>query len=408
MSGPELPISVGLDVSAVPQMPTGAGRYTAALAAGLAARSDVELTLVARSGDGARWEQLAPRAAVESRAPGPRPLRLVWEQARLPGLLERLAVGVHHSPHYTMPELGGAGPARVVTVHDMTFFDHPEWHERSKVIFFRRAIRVAAAHADVVICVSQTTADRLRQRSSPAAEVRVIPHGVDHARFRPDAALVGDGRAGDALAGLGVRPPYVVFTGTVQPRKDVPTLVRAFDRLCPAHPELTLVVAGPPGWGEKDLDRALAQARYPERVIRLGYVAEAVVPELLRRAAATAYPALEEGFGLPVLEALACGSPLVTTAGTVMDELADGSALLVAPGDADALAGALDMLVRGDTGLAGRRARGLEVAARYTWEASAQGHMGAYRAALGHHRARASGPARPGSRWPGRVVGHRR
>jgi glycosyltransferase involved in cell wall biosynthesis len=314
-------------------------------------------------------------------------MRLLWEQTRLPRLLTRLPVDVHHGPHYTMPE--GSTLPRVVTIHDLTVFDHPEWHDRSKVVFFRRAVRVAATQADVLVCVSRTTARRLTSICSPLGEVRVVPHGVDLERFRPVGDTPDPDRRGrpdtpvpPSLAALGVAWPYVAFMGTVEPRKDVPTLVRAFDRMCPAHPGLRLVLAGAQGWGEKAVARAVAEARHPERIVRLGYVPEEAVPDLLRTAAAVAYPALEEGFGLPVLEALACGSPLVTTAGTVMEELADGAALLVEPGDAEGLAGALDMLVRGDESLETRRARGLAVASRYSWRASAEGHVEAYRAAL--------------------------
>ncbi|MHB1487032.1 MAG: glycosyltransferase family 4 protein [Acidimicrobiales bacterium] len=370
---------VSLDVSAVPRNPAGAGRYTLELAVNLAGRPDVDLVLVCRSDDAARWRSLAPAAAVRDMVPGHRPLRLAWEQTRLPSLLDSLDVDVHHGPHYTMPEASRV--PRVVTIHDLTFFDHPEWHERSKAVFFRRAIRVAAAKAEALVCVSRTTADHLRATAVPQGPVFVVPHGVDHARFAPDEPQAGADAT--VLSQLGVRPPYVVFVGTLEPRKDVPSLVVAFDRMSVAHPGLELVLAGGPGWGEAAVAEAVATCRRPEAVRTLGYVSDGAVPALLRQAAAVAYPSLEEGFGLPALEALACGAPLVTTSGSAMQEVAEGAALLVAPGDSDALAGALDMVVRGDHALAGRRRHGLDIAAAHTWRASAEGHMAAYRAAAG-------------------------
>jgi glycosyltransferase involved in cell wall biosynthesis len=391
------PLAVSIDVSAVPEHPGGVGRYTAALVETLGKGDDLDLTLMAKATDLERWAALAPRSRVVGVAPDPRPMRLIWEQTRLPRLLSNLEVAVHHSPHYTMPET--AALPRVVTIHDLTMFDHPEWHERSKALFFRRAVRVAAAHADVIICVSQATARCLRTWCEPAGEVVVVPHGVDHSRFHPTTNDSGPGMA--SLEALGVHQPYVGFLGAVEPRKDVPTLVRAFDRMCLAHPGLMLVIAGTPAWGETDLAKAIAECRHPDRIIRLGYVDEAIVPDLLRHAAAIAYPALEEGFGLPALEALACGAPLVTTSTTVMEELADGAALLVAPGDADGLAGALDMAVRRDAGLDARRDRGIAVAACYTWEASAAGHIAAYRAALSRRVDELSGA-------PGSARGRRR
>lgn len=372
MSGP---LQLSIDVSAVPEQPGGVGRYVSALVETMGRRDDLDLTLTARASDLVRWSSAAPRARVIGVAPDPRPMRLIWEQTRLSRMLGNLGVAVHHSPHYTMPE--AAVLPRVVTVHDLTMFDHPEWHERSKAVFFRRAVRVAAAHADVIVCVSHATAQRLSTWCTPVGEVMVIPHGVDHSRFRPSA-----GTEVAPLDALGIHQPYVGFLGTIEPRKDVPTLVRAFDKMCPAHPGLTLVIAGTPAWGEPELDKSISEARHAGRIVRLGYVDEAIIPDLLRQAAAIAYPALEEGFGLPVLEALACGAPLVTTASTVMEELADGAALLFEPGDSDGLAGALDMAVRRDAGLEARRDRGLVVAERYTWEASATAHVSAYRVAL--------------------------
>lgn len=363
-------------MSAVPPSPAGAGRYAIDLAAALAPRDDVNVTFVARRGDSERWVGLAPRRDIHAVAPGSRPARLAWEQARLPRLLRKLPVEVHHSPHYTMPE--SASVPTVVTIHDLTFFDHPEWHERSKVPVFRRATRVAARHAAALVCVSQATADRLVALCPPQGKVHVIPHGVALDRFSPVPA--GD----EAVLGhLGVRLPYVAFVGTLEPRKDLPTLVHAFERVAPAHPDLSLVLAGYDGWGNKSLDRAIGGSACGDRIVRTGYLPDSVVPALLRQAAAVAYPSLEEGFGLPALEALACGAPLVTTAGSVMEEVVAGAALLVEPGDTDALAGVLDMLVRGDAGLEARRQRGLAVAARHTWAASAAAHIGVYRSVAG-------------------------
>ena len=131
--------------------------------------------------------------------------------------------------------------------------------------------------------------------------------------------------------------------------------MRAFDRVAAGRPDLRLVVAGARGWGAAAVDEAVAAARHRDRVLRLGYVAGGALPALLRQASAVVYPSLEEGFGLPALEALACGAPLVTTSGSAMEEVATGAALLVAPGDAEAMAAAVDSIVRGDAGLHSRR-----------------------------------------------------
>ncbi|MBW3650862.1 MAG: glycosyltransferase family 4 protein [Actinobacteria bacterium] len=379
-------LAVGLDVSAVPAEPRGAGRYVIELARALHARGGIELRLQARRSDARRWQALAPGTEVKAVVPDSRVRRLVWEQVASPRFVDRWGIAVHHGPHYTMPEV--AKVPKVVTVHDLTFFDHPEWHEKVKVAVFKRATRAAAQLAAAIVCVSSATATRLKELVQPQCPVHVIPHGVDHGLFRPD----GDPEADRAeVAALGLRRPYVAFVGTLEPRKDLATLVRAFDSLAADHPDLQLAVAGGKGWGNELFERAVAASPNASRIVRTGFVADATLPPLLRRAAAVVYPSLEEGFGLPVLEALACGAPVVTTKGSVMEELAAGAAVATAAGDPDGLADALGRVLQGDGDHgdhAGRRRLGLEVAGRYTWEAAAAAHEAVYREVAGAQPAR--------------------
>jgi glycosyltransferase involved in cell wall biosynthesis len=393
-------LRLSLDVSAVPANPVGAGRYTIHLTEALERRGDVALTLWCRRGDGGRWGavtrsdlDLPARAAsgavptVRAVAPKGRPGRLVWEQVRLPGLLAGSDAQVHHGPHYTMPER--ARLAKVVTIHDLTFLDHPEWHERSKVRVFRRAIRSAARGATGLICVSATTAARLEELCHPIGRVFVIPHGIDHGEFRPGEPFAG--ADGEVLGRLGVTPPYIVFVGTLEPRKAVPDLVAAFDRMAEGHRELSLVLAGGDGWGLADIERSISSARHGDRVVRTGYVPDNAVPALLRQAAVAAYPSVEEGFGLPALEALACGTPLVTTAQTAMAEVSGDAGVLVPAGAVGDLAEALEAQIAGGPEVEDRRRRGIERAGSFTWEECAEKHMEAYRWAAGRAGAVADG-----------------
>ncbi len=376
-------IGVSLDVSAVPSRPGGAGYYTMALAKGLAVRTDVDLVLVTRRGDAARWERETGGCRVVPAVATSRPGRLVSEQLRLPSVLGDLGVDVHHGPHYTMPARAPVPCA--VTVHDCTFFDHPEWHQRSKVVFFRRAIRRAARQAGVVVCVSRVTEERLRHWCEVRVPVVVAPHGVDHARFTPEEPSPGADEAVLARVGVPEDRPLVVFVGTLEPRKGVATLVSSFDRVADAHPDAVLVLGGQPGWGLHATERALAAAQHRDRIVRTGYLPDEAVPALLRRAAVAVYPAIEEGFGLPALEALACGAPLVTTEGTAMAEVAGGAALLVAPRAVGELAEAVDAALV--AGRASPRAElGRREAAGFTWEASVDRHVAAYAEAIADRR----------------------
>ena len=373
---------VSIDASAVPENPAGAGRYVIELVAALRHGVDVDLTVICRQGDESRWRAGGTGRPVVGAAPTRRPVRLAWEQARLPGLLKRLAVDVHHSPHYTMPER--AQIPRVVTVHDLTFLDNPSWHEPMKVAFFRRALRAAAAQADALIAVSAATASRLEALLVPKAPVHVIPHGVDAARLHPVAPddVVTTEADRSLRQKSGVDEPYILFVGTIEPRKDVASLVRAFDRLAAVHTGLTLVLAGAPGWGTERVDEAIEGAVHGDRIRRLGYVDEDDKAALLRGAAAVAYPSLEEGFGLPALEALASGAPLVTTTGSAMEEIVGAAALLVTPGDVDSLSGALEETLTGGSAVDARRRLGFEIASRYTWEATAAAHAAVYRSVI--------------------------
>jgi glycosyltransferase involved in cell wall biosynthesis len=379
-------VRLSLDVTAVPTAAVGAGQYTLQLAGALASRADVDLVLFGRRNDVRPWPVLAPGAKFVARAPGPRPLRLAWEQALLPGLVADSGVAVHHGPHYTMPERSHV--PTVVTVHDLSFFEEPHWHQRSKVLVFRRAIRVAARRATAVVCPSRVTAEELVRWCRVETEVFIAPHGVDTDRFRPDQPEEGADRA--TLARLDPRlsegRPYLLFVGTIEPRKDLPTLVDAFALVAGRHPDALLVLAGGDGWGVADVERAIERSGLAPRIVRTGYVADAVVPALLRSAVAAVYPALYEGFGLPALEALACGAALVTTSGTAMEEVSGDAAVLVGPGDGAALADAIDAELTARPGegpaAAARRQRGFDIVAGHTWAASASRHMEAYRYAV--------------------------
>jgi glycosyltransferase involved in cell wall biosynthesis len=267
----------------------------------------------------------------------------------------------------------------VVTVHDLTFVEHPEWHERSKVMVFSRALRQSAERADVVICVSQHTADRYLERFRPRGEVRVVMHGVDHTRFHPGP---DDGTDEAVLGALGIHTPYLVHVGTIEPRKNIPNLIRAFDVVGACNPDLRLVLAGQLAWGEQELGYAIAASSLSDRIVQLGYVADDCVAPLLRGAAAVAYPSIEEGFGLPALEALACGAPLLTSSNSVMSEFAGDAALCVDAHDVDELASALAELLESGSRQVERREKGLVRAREFTWDRSAAGHVDSYRLAL--------------------------
>jgi glycosyltransferase involved in cell wall biosynthesis len=373
------PLRVVVDVSAVPRSRAGAGQYTWSLVEALAKRKDVAPTLVARRRDGERWSALGGSVSVLPVAPDETARRVLFGELALGRVIRRVRpeAEVFFGPHYTMP-VRSPVPA-VVTVHDLTLVENRQWHEPLKGRYFAAAIRRAVKRAAVIVAVSDRTADRLRDRFGDSGRITVVPHGIDHRRFSPEERQAGSDES--VLARLGVREPFVLHVGTLEPRKNVPGLISAFDLLASAHGELSLVLAGTPAWGAEAVAVARRRAVARARISDLGYVEGEDVAALLRRAAVVAYPSFEEGFGLPTLEALACGAPLVTSEDTVMSDVAGTAAVLVDPRKATSIAAGLEEALSDGAEGVRRRKEGIEIAAKYTWERSAEGHAAAFVAA---------------------------
>ncbi|HUX03489.1 MAG TPA: glycosyltransferase family 1 protein [Acidimicrobiales bacterium] len=369
---------VALDVSAVPATPAGAGRYIVEIARRLPAM-DVSTTLVTRRDDAKRWAAWSPDALLAPVVPTSRGRRLWYEAGRLGRSATARGVDVWHGPHYTMPRR--ATTPCVVTIHDLTFFTNPEWHERAKVAYFRRAIEYSARHAAVLISVSDFTARLMDEVLADHAPVVVAPHGVDLERFTTEQ------RDDELLFRTHALPwgvAFVLFVGTLEPRKGLDVLAAAFEEVARTNPEVELWIAGQRGWGQRSIDALVARHPASARIRRLGFVDDEVLPALFRQAHCVAYPSRGEGFGLPVLEAMACGATVVTSAGTVMAEVAGGHAILTTPGDSTALAEAVNASLALDQGE--RRARALAARARaelFTWDASLERHVQAYQRAAG-------------------------
>jgi glycosyltransferase involved in cell wall biosynthesis len=367
-----------LDATAVPADRGGVGRYVDGLVGALGA-AGANLAVVCQRADAERLSRLDPDAEV---IPGPaaiahRPARLAWEQTGLPLVAQQVDADVIHSPHYTMPLR--AGRPVVVTIHDATFFTTPELHPSVKGTFFRSATRTALRRATRVLVPSKATRDELvRLLDADATRLSVAYHGVD-----PQLFHMPDDEEKDrvqARLGLGGQP-YVAFLSVLEPRKNVPGLVAGWVKACEGRDDPpALVLAGGAGWDER-VDRALAEVPSHLRVLRPGYLRFVDLPGFLGGALVVAYPSHGEGFGLPVLEAMACGAPVLTTNRLSLPEVG-GDAVAYTEPDPDSIAAALGALLddpkrRAELGKAGH-ARAHE----FTWAASAEAHLACYASAL--------------------------
>ena len=315
------------------------------------------------------------------------PRRLLWEQIDLPRVIHRHRPDIMHSPHYTMPLANGSwhGTKQVVTLHDATFFSDPQLHRAVKARFFTGWTRFSCRRADALLVPSQATKDELmRVVHADADRVRVIPHGVDRARFRrPSREEVREARTWLALP---ADAPFIAFLGTLEPRKNVPGLIRAYGLSCSSLSEPpTLVLAGSAGW-DSEIDVALAELPAHLRVTRPGFVPDNLLPGLLGGAQVVAYPSFGEGFGLPVLEAMACGATVLTTDRLSLPEVGgDSVAYAKSPGVQD-VAAALSQLLADP---AARKALGASAAIRaatFGWMQTARGHRDVYESLMGHRR----------------------
>ena len=376
--------TVVLDATAVPADRGGVGRYVDGLVAGTV-EIDRDPVVVCTTRDAEVFARAGVRRVVDvAEASGSRTRRLMWEQTGLPRLARRLGADVLHSPHYTMPGLvptavgGGAGaPARVVTLHDATFFSDPQLHLPVKAVTFRAATRRALAAADRCVVPSRATQVELTRLVTAAdpRRVTVVPHGVDTATFRPPSTDEVEAFA----AGMGLTGRrWIAFLGTLEPRKNVGGLVRAFARAfagaAGADPRSApvLVLAGAAGWDES-LEQALATVPVSLTVLRPGYLPLTDLPALLAGADLVAYPSLGEGFGLPVLEAMACGACVLTTRRLSLPEVG-GDAVAYAEPDVAPLAEALADLLDDDDRRARLRSAALTRAAGFSWRHCAEGH----------------------------------
>lgn len=292
--------------------------------------------------------------------------RIAWEQSLFPWLIRRHALDAVHSPHYTMPVL--AGCAKVVTFHDMTFFLHPEAHLYYKLIFFRGMIPISARRADALIAISQNTRRDIEQLLPiDASKVFTIPYGIAPI-FRPRS--VEEQQA--ALRKYDLPSQFILYVGNLEPRKNLPSLLRAFAQLAQRGLPHALVLAGSRGWMDDELFATLRELNLGQRVFMPGYIPQAELPAVYSASSLFVYASRYEGFGLPVLEAMACGAPVITSNVASMPEIAGEAGVLVQPDNPAELTEAM-VRVLTNRDLRERMSRqGVERAKLFSWERAAQ------------------------------------
>jgi len=303
------------------------------------------------------------------------PLRLLMEQIYIPYLVRKHRIDVVHSLHYTFP-LISAGAKRVVTIHDLTSFICPEYLVPIKRFAFRFFIRSSAKWVDRLIFDSKSTERDFADRFAVEAHKCSVVHlGT---ALNPER-VVDPVR----ISALGVHNPYALFIGTLEPRKNITGLLRAFALLREKGLNLSLVVAGNKGWYYEEIFRTHQELALGDSVKFTGFIDDATKTLLLSNAAMLVYPSLYEGFGIPVLEAMSFGIPTITSNISSMPEIAGDGALLVDPYDVSAIADSMERILC-EPGLADTlRSKALARASAFSWHNTAKNTLAVYRSAFG-------------------------
>jgi glycosyltransferase involved in cell wall biosynthesis len=378
-------VRIAIDATSIPPQPAGAGVYAIELVRAMMRRDERDergrhdgYALFTRG----EWFDEAARGRknwrIERVRSSSRQGRFLWEQARLPGRLGALGIDVLHSTHHTLP-LRPVRAKRVVTLHDVTFFRIPERYPAARRAYMQLTTRAAAKVADAIIVPSQTVRDdviaALRVDPSKIAVVYEAASSIYCPSPRDEALAVA--------AQYGIAPPYLLSIGSLEPGKNRARLIRAMRELRDDGIDATLAIVGQRAWRYEDDFRLISELGMVDRIRYLGYVRQDHLPALHSAATAFVFPSLYEGFGLPVLEAMACGAPVLTSNVSATGEVAGDAALLVDPQSQDEIREGMRRLLA-DAQLRGDLAqRGIERARAFSWQRAADETHEVYERAVG-------------------------
>lgn len=374
---------IAIDLTPIPSQKTGVGKYAMSLIDTLAEqdRGNHYWLFVKK----AQRQDFDPQKAnfhliscsniIQNRI-----VRVLWEQLVLPLRLITRRIELLHSIHYTTPIV--AACKRVVTFHDMTFFLFPDKHTLVKRIFFRLSIPLSAKIATRLIAVSRSTkTDMEKVLNVPENKIDVIHETVDFA-YRP----LHDAKAINRIKWkYGIQDKYILYVGTLEPRKNIGRLIQAYGKLVLEN-RITqnLVIAGKKGWAYQEIYDVVEKLSpdCKKKIIFTGYVQEADLPLLYSGADLFVYPSLYEGFGIPPLEAMACGVPTISSKVSSLPEVVGGAGILVDPYDVEELAQSIHKVLTDEELREQLRQKGVRKAQEFSSEKLAKEMLKTYRKAL--------------------------
>lgn len=372
---------IGIDARTLSSPLTGIGCYTNELAKSLLGIKGNHLSLYAPSPLGADEYKGLKKSEIKCGSSSNRLARMVWSQTQLPRWANNDQIDIFWGPTHRLPRFLNKSIPRVVTIHDLVWREAPETMRSLSCFVEKRLMPEAIDLADLVMADSQSTADGIACFFPQYAhKVRVVHLGVANPL---DAGPMA------SIAALGIAKPYFLFVGTIEPRKNLERLLQAFARLPPVYQEqFSLVIAGAAGWGGVDLERLIYQHRLENSVCVLGYVTNQQLASLYAHARFLAMPSLYEGFGLPLVEAMQYGTPLLTSNTSSMPEVAGDAGVLVNPLSIESISSALERMLSDDGLIELLRFNALERAQQFSWKKCAEQAMDVFREAIELHGTR--------------------
>ncbi len=299
---------------------------------------------------------------------------LGWTQTRFAFELLKDRPDVLFMPIQQLPILRWPNMKTVAVIHDLAFHEYPEQFRYKDWLLLHTFSAQVANEADAIIAVSQATKDDIKKYYGREENVHVVHHGIDHDRFR----VFSDAEKAEGLKKLQEKYPalrqaqgkYILFVGQIQPRKNIGRLVEAYEQLGgEGSAKLQLVIAGGHGWNNKEIYKRIDESPARENIILTGAVPDALLPALYANAQVFVLPSLQEGFGIPLIEAAACGAPLITSNVSSMKEIASDAAVLIDPMNALSIANGIQKVLAEKDEL---QKKSIALAQRFSWEKTAQ------------------------------------
>jgi len=377
-------LRIGIDYTAAVRQGAGIGRYTRELVRALAELNrGHDYVLFAAMGGQRTADATWPSSFQMRSVPvSDRALAILWHRLQLPLWVELVTgpVDIFHSPDFVLPPVRRA--RTLVTVHDLSFIRYPQYADANLRAYLNKVVPRSVHRADLVLADSQSTkGDLVELLGVEPAKIAVVYPGVEE-RFRPiqDQALLEEVRGRYSLP-----PRFVLGLGTLQPRKNFTRLIQAYSLLVTRHPSLHLVIAGGKGWLYDEIFATVKQLGLEKKVLFPGFVADEHLPAFYNLADLFVFPSLYEGFGLPPLEALACGTPVITSNASSLPEVVGEAGPMVEATDMEALAGAMERVLEDNALRKEMIAKGMKQAEKFTWETAAAKLLSLYETLTGQY-----------------------